>query len=128
MICGMTFLIDWSTDGKFYIIILESSGRMAGTCEMSITSFHKCTFENFLWELITSRNICRKVVITALFIITHTRSNTSTYVRRILKIFFTSVNIIWSLKILVARTNSMRNTGHKWRKTSNCTYNFHISI
>lgn len=60
--------IGWSTDGKFYIIILESSGRMAGTCEMSITSFHKCTFENFLWELITSRNICRKVVITALFI------------------------------------------------------------
>lgn len=60
--------IGWSTDGKFYIIILESSGRMAGTCEMSITSFHKCTFENFLWKLTTSRNICRKVVITALFI------------------------------------------------------------
>ena len=41
---------------------------MAGTWEMSITSFHKCTFENFLWELITSQNTCRKMVIIALFI------------------------------------------------------------
>lgn len=24
---------------------------MSGASEMSITSFHKCTFENFLWKI-----------------------------------------------------------------------------
>lgn len=41
---------------------------MSGASEISVTSFHKCTSENFLWELMIMQKICRKMVIIALFI------------------------------------------------------------
>lgn len=44
--------VPWSSDGTIWCKHFGKQWKyMSGASEMSITSFHKCTFENFLWKI-----------------------------------------------------------------------------